>query len=282
MFNYLCEECGKGTVRATVFHDYKTRIRGYPFIVPEAVIGVCDNDNCRAKHFNSKETKRWEELYNKDLESKHVFLSTAEILELRKSLGLSMEDFAYLIGSTRQSIYNWEKMERQRDQSRMADLLIKLVRYSSESGRIDVINFLVEETKKLGIGIDIQKKNIPSPGGNVIPLTIRKVSKDYFEVLGINNLKLAAITTDKELIIAESPKRDLIAVLEYDFETANLSLHLINDSFGVKMANIETITNDDKHYELKNEQVRNNIVLLIPETKYRENDIKEIQLQPTS
>lgn len=282
MFNYLCEECGKGTVRATVFHDYKTRIRGYPFIVSEAVIGVCDNDNCRAKHFNSKETKRWEELYNKDLESKHVFLSAAEIFELRKSLVLSMEDFAYLIGSTRQSIYNLEKMERQRTQSRIADLLIKLVRYSSESGKIDVINFLVEETRKLGIAIDIQKKNIPSPGGNVIPLTIRKVSKDYFEVLGINNLKLAAITTDKELVIAESPNRDLIAVLEYDFETANLSLHLINDSLGVKMANITTITNDDKHYELKNEQVRNNMVLLIPETKYRENDIKEIQLQSTS
>lgn len=153
MFNYICEECGKGTVKAKVFDNYRIKIRGYPFVIDNAVVGVCEQ--CGAKHFNANETKRWEELYNKDLELKHVFLSPDEVKAIRKSLNLSMEDFAYLIGCTRQSIYNWEKKDREKPQSQMANLMIKLVKYSFEFGKVDVVSFLVEEAKKLGIEIEV-------------------------------------------------------------------------------------------------------------------------------
>jgi len=96
MFNYICEECGKGTVKEKVFENYRTKIKGYPFVADKAIIGVCDQ--CGAKHFDANETKRWEVLYNKDLESKHISPLPDEIETIRKSLNLSMEDFAYLIG----------------------------------------------------------------------------------------------------------------------------------------------------------------------------------------
>jgi len=148
MFNYICEECGKGTVKKKVFENYKTKIKGYPFVVDKAVIGVCDQ--CGARHFDANEAKHWKELYNKDLELKHISLLSDEIEAVRKSLGLLMEDFVYLIGRIHQLIYNREKKDREKPQSRMADLLIKLICLSCKGEKADIISFLVDEAKKLG------------------------------------------------------------------------------------------------------------------------------------
>ena len=41
------------------------KIKGYPFIVDKAIIGVCDK--CGAKHYSGVETKKWEELFEKQL-----------------------------------------------------------------------------------------------------------------------------------------------------------------------------------------------------------------------
>jgi putative zinc finger/helix-turn-helix YgiT family protein len=157
-FGYACPECGKGTVQATKIQNYKTRIKGYPFVVDEAVIGICDN--CDARHFSAQETKRWEDLYFRTLEEQNVFLKPEEIAKLRKQLGLSMEDFARLTGCTRQSIYNWEKADRKIQPSRMADLLMKLVRESFQQDNIDAISFLLKEAKLLGMTIEL-KRNSP-------------------------------------------------------------------------------------------------------------------------
>ena len=94
-------------VQTAHIHNYKTKIKGYPFVVDEAVIGVCDQ--CGARSFAPEETKRWDELFSRSLEARQAFLTPEEIKQLRKDLGLSMEDFARLIGSTRQSVSIWEK-----------------------------------------------------------------------------------------------------------------------------------------------------------------------------
>ncbi|HIC90880.1 MAG TPA: helix-turn-helix domain-containing protein [Syntrophaceae bacterium] len=153
MFHYTCEECGKGTVIPMEFKGYKTRIKGYPFVVDQAIIGVCEN--CGARHFSARETKRWEELFNKKLEENHIIFTPDQIEQLRKSLRLSVEDFALLIGCTRQSIYNWERKSRIKPQSRMADLLMKLVDQSLKVGEVNVIQCLVDKAKELGISIDV-------------------------------------------------------------------------------------------------------------------------------
>ena len=276
MFNYICEECGKGKVKAEVFENYRTKIKGYPFVVNKAVIGVCDQ--CGAKHYDANETKRWEDIYNKELESKHISLSSSEIEAIRKSLGLSMEDFAYLIGCTRQSIYNWGKSDREKPQSRMADLIIKLVRHALKVGEVDVINFLVEEAKKLGITIEASRKT-SALSGKVIHLNVKRVSRDYFQKLQ-GSLQLAAVPVEeKELTIAESLKQELIGVLHYDFGTAALSLEIKKDDVGLKGIDVETITDDDKHFIIQNVKVENNRILLISEREYTEEKVKEIILK---
>ncbi len=275
MFNYICEECGKGTVKEKVFENYRTKIKGYPFVVPEAKIGVCDN--CGAKHFDSNETKRWEDIYNRDLKSKHLSLSPDEIEAARKSLGLSMEDFAYLIGCTRQSIYNWEKKDREKSQSRMADLVIKLVRHSFGIGKIDVINFLVEEAKRLGITIVIRKT--PNLVGNIIPLDIKRVPKNYFQKPQ-DSLQLAAIAVEeKELTIAESSKQELAGILHYDYGVAALSLEIKKDIVGLKIIDVELITDDDKHHIVHNVSVKDGRILLLSDTEYTENRVRKIILK---
>jgi len=57
LFEYACPECGRGMVQTTHTHNYRTKIKGYPFVVDEAVIGVCDQYGARS--FAPEETKRW-------------------------------------------------------------------------------------------------------------------------------------------------------------------------------------------------------------------------------
>src|SRR4030042_5755523 len=70
LFEYGCPECGLGTVRTTRVQNYKTKIKGYPFVVDEAFIGVCDH--CKAEHFASTETKHWEQLFYNSLEQRQA------------------------------------------------------------------------------------------------------------------------------------------------------------------------------------------------------------------
>ncbi|MGH7801174.1 MAG: type II TA system antitoxin MqsA family protein [Thermodesulfobacteriota bacterium] len=277
MFNYICQECGKGTVNEKVFDNYRTKIKGYPFVVDKAVIGVCDQ--CEAQHFNPSETKRWEELYNKYLESEHIFLSPDEIKATRKSLGLSMEDFAYFLGCTRQSIHNWEKRDRKTPQSRMADLLIRLVRYSSEIGKVDVINFLRDEAKKLGLNLEAKGENQVPQANNVIQLTVKRVPENYFQESKENAELAAASGERKEITIAETQDQGLIGIIRYDYETADLFLEIKKDKLRLKEVDVEFTTNDDKSHTMKNVEVKDNRVFLLPETEYTENSVKEIFLK---
>jgi len=149
VFGYKCQECGQGTVQEKVISQYRTKVNGRPFVVPDACIGVCDS--CGAEHFSGPEMERWDRLFGE--EEARRFLKPVDLQELRKSLGLTMEQFAFLIGCTRQSLYNWERLDRKRAQSRMADLMIRLVRESRGSGTVDVVGFLREEARESGVEI---------------------------------------------------------------------------------------------------------------------------------
>ena len=155
-FGYKCTTCGKGVVRQQEVINYSTKIDNHPFTIPKAIIGVCDV--CGINNFNPQERRRWIELFNKELELKQIVLCADDLVKIRKTLGLSMESFAHLIGCTRQSIYNWENRKRKVPQSRMADLLIKLIRERLyKSDRIDVLDFLLGEAKQLNIDIKLKQ-----------------------------------------------------------------------------------------------------------------------------
>ncbi len=154
LFEFTCPECERGTVRTTRIHNYKTKIKGYPFTVDEALIGVCDE--CEAQSFAPEETQRWNALFSHSLQARHAFLTPEEITQLRKALGLSMEDFARLIGSTRQSVSMWEKESRTTPPVRTADLLMKLVRQSLTGEPVDILPFLLDETQKWGVTMELR------------------------------------------------------------------------------------------------------------------------------
>jgi len=154
MFDFVCEECRKGTVRERTINDFATKVRGYEFIVPTAVIGVCDN--CGEQVFDPQEVRRWSELFTKYLESRGDLLSAHEVRMTRERLGLSIADFAKLIGSTRQSVYNWERQDRKIPQNRLADVLIRLVRESTTSGKVAVLEFLQDRARAGGENLAIR------------------------------------------------------------------------------------------------------------------------------
>jgi putative zinc finger/helix-turn-helix YgiT family protein len=162
MFDFLCEDCGKGTIRKRTIQNLATKIRGYPYVVPAAVVGVCDN--CGAQVFDPVELRRWDKLFTAELEQKGDLLTSQQIRSIREDMGLSIADFAKLIGATRQSVYNWEGEDRKAPQIRLVDLLIRLIRESRASGRVDVLAFLQEQAKAAGGAVTIKLASNISTG----------------------------------------------------------------------------------------------------------------------
>lgn len=152
MTNYSCPECGKGTVEGTVRKNFQTKVRGYPFVVPEAVIGHCNN--CGREFFGANEIKRWTRLYDELLEARCSPLSAKEIAGIRKRLRLRMGGFAQFMGCTRQTVHNWERKDRKVLQLGMADLLLRLVDESCRYGAIDVVSWLKDHARALGAEIE--------------------------------------------------------------------------------------------------------------------------------
>ena len=65
MFNYLCEDCQVGTVHKTVKKNYTVNLFDKPIIIPEAIIGLCDN--CGTRNYHGKEMHRWKEIYENEI-----------------------------------------------------------------------------------------------------------------------------------------------------------------------------------------------------------------------
>lgn len=180
-FGFKCSKCGKGIIRPREFTNYTTKIENQLFTVPSAIVGVCEV--CDAKYFDPQERCRWIHLFHRYIEAKHVVLNAEEIKKIRSALQLTMEDFAHLIGCTRQSIYNWENRKRKQPQSRMGDLLIKLIRERLyKQDKIDILDFLINEASKIGISIKL-KEDIGAIVGSeeYVPLPAEEYSKNFIE-----------------------------------------------------------------------------------------------------
>jgi putative zinc finger/helix-turn-helix YgiT family protein len=278
LFEYTCPECSIGTVKTTLVHNYKTKIKGYPFIVDEALIGVCDH--CKAEHFAPEETKRWEELFSRSLEERQAFLSPQEITGLRKTLGLSMEDFARLMGCTRQSIYNWEKTDRTAPPSRMADLVMRMVNQSLRSGTIDVITFLLEEARKWGVVVEIRREAAPS--GQSMVLRTKHIKQNALPQ-PVRKLTLAAESAleEDELIAVETLEGEAVGLLRYDYELAALVLDINGNFPPWKVVDVEIETDSGECFANHELSVHNRHLILLKKTPIREDKVVQITLRPS-
>lgn len=185
-----CVNCAKGRIEFQNLKDFETKVRGIPFTVPEASVGICNA--CGAKLFRPEEIRRWQQLFDARQQSEGKLLSAEEVGAIRHSLGLAINSFAQLLGTTRQSVYNWERKDRKSVQLGLVDLLLRLIRESAANGTVDVLQFLSEQT-----GVEPGTLNQPA---RCIPL--RRVKRrnprrrwrdpgDYDQVFGSQGVPLA-------------------------------------------------------------------------------------------
>ena len=272
-FGYKCQECGQGTVLEKIFPEYKTKVKGYPLIVENARIGVCDH--CDAEHFDPNETLRWRALLQeKQLEA---YLSPDDIKGLRKELGLPMEQFAALLGCTRQSLHNWERSDRSVPQSRMADLFMRLIRESRSLGQLDVLGYLTAEAEKLGFHLAVSPKAKP-----IAPIVAfaQKTSAKSFVSRTYAPPALAADTeAGPEAIVLVTEHNQPIARLFYDYTGATLNLLFLHDvPFAEFDADIEF--RDGSHTKSENTSIKDQEAILISKTKHTEDDVIRIVMTP--
>ncbi len=169
---YPCDQCEKGIMRTTIFPKYETAVEGNPFVVENAVVEVCDK--CGNWNVMYKELERWHKAYE-DFHARD-FMSPQEIRSLRGRLGLSAIDFARLLGTTRQSVRNWESPRRQFHQSRMTDSILRLISDSLENRQVDVLEFLCARAAVFGSSLG--KKIAKARRAATVSLSVKKVAPE--------------------------------------------------------------------------------------------------------
>ncbi|MFC1906816.1 type II TA system antitoxin MqsA family protein [Chloroflexota bacterium] len=277
MFEYTCQECGQGTVKGERIKNYKAKIKGYPFTVPEAVIGVCDK--CNAEHFAAEETKRWEELFSQSLEKDKLFLLPQDIECVRKAVGLTMENFALLIGSTRQSLYNWENGKRSRPQSRTADLLIKLVDRSRSEKEINVLDFLLKEARKLGVIIKLPVETKDTESVKSLVFKVKQIAEQLILPRSAEKLGLAAEQeTGRKVSVVETQDGKMLGRLKYNYENATLILEIQHEELDVSPYSFEIVMNDGQIIKSESPEITDGHVILLKGSEYTPKDVEEIRL----
>ena len=155
-----CPTCGAGTIQPKIIKNYKTQMFGAPFVIPEAYVGICDNPDCDERPVTGQEIERWRVLFDRYVEEQHLVLSPGEITQLRERLGLTKKDLAHLTGFSLRSIISWEKPDRKTPPSPAANRLFKALLASLENGPVDLIDLLLDEAKKVGHTIELQREVI--------------------------------------------------------------------------------------------------------------------------
>ncbi len=133
-----CDHCHTGLVIKRDIFDYKTKVRGVELSVPVAHVRICDN--CETVYVPARELRRWDDLLLEQDPIKSP--SPQEIRQLRISLGMSVNDFAMFLRTTRQSIYSWENVKTVISPIRPIAVLLALVQASLENGSVDAISML--------------------------------------------------------------------------------------------------------------------------------------------
>jgi|GEM_PF-2171511 len=176
MFGYKCEECEEGTIRTTVKENFTTKIEGDEFIVPEATIGVCDN--CGAINYSGKEIERWKDKYHNW--KKQAYVSAREIKKIRKKLDLNQEEFADLIGVSRQSLIEWEKDQRKRTQPNSINIILKSIKNELNGKLESFIQNLIDQYEErthtsISVKISNRKSSREAKFKSLLPVSTSKI-----------------------------------------------------------------------------------------------------------
>ncbi|MHC4442686.1 MAG: type II TA system antitoxin MqsA family protein [Planctomycetota bacterium] len=125
MSEFTCPYCGKGKMSLEVVPKHITRLKGVPVVVENARISKCPE--CSETSVNAKELKRWHAIQQAQLQAKEQVPSASEVKRIRNALGLSISDFATILGVTRQTVHAWEHSETGGMQLGPAAILINIL-----------------------------------------------------------------------------------------------------------------------------------------------------------
>ena len=191
-----------------------------------------------------------------------------------------MEDFARLIGATRQSISAWEKPGRASPPSRTADLLMKLVRQPLYSKTVDVLTSLLEEVKKWGIIIQL-RSSAKLSAANASIILRPKSGRQGTPPNHTREFSLAADTAlgEEAPLIVETMDGRPLGVLRYDYEQAALTLDITGDLPPWQIADIELETQDGQRFTEQGVSLQERCVVFPKTTQLREKDIAQITLK---
>ena len=270
-FGYACQECGRGTVKETVHAEYGTKIRGQPFVATDAHVGVCDA--CGAEHFAAEETARWHRMFEEEQAQRQ--LSAEDIRRLRDELQLSMEQFAALIGCTRQSLHNWERVDRKRPQSRMADLLLKLVQESHSVGQVDAIELLRNQAIRVGI-------TIPAPSSFGWKPLVLRTQRMLVREPDVAAARLGADTdSERQVRLVDAETNQRVGTLCYDVSSASLTI-AFSAPVEFSQFDVEVRFRDGHAETSRSVRVKDRRATLLKGPQYSEQDVEELAILPPS
>ncbi len=110
-------------------------------------------------------------------------------------------------------------------------------------------------------------------------LVPRTVSSDYLTHFNLQGLRLAADTEKQsEIVVLESPSKELIASLAFDYMDATLTLQIHKSEIDLEKYIAEIRMHDEKCFTVTDLRVKDNKVLLLSDTEYTADKVSEIDL----
>lgn len=153
-----CPECKEGTIHKVIIEAYRAKLKGISFPVKNAEIGKCDS--CDAELYSAKEIRRWERLLDEYLISEDLVPNSKQISDIREKLGLSVIDFAKLLGVTRQTVYGWENDKVKPLTIGPTSLLLSLLNEEQNGNIRGIVDFVIKVAQERGIEIQTEIQNI--------------------------------------------------------------------------------------------------------------------------
>ncbi len=151
MSRFKCPECGIGEMTPEVISNHTTKLGGIQVEVPNAHVSRCTN--CGELSVGAAELKRWAQIQQQQLRGAGQLPSPAEVRATREALGLSVADFAKLLGVTRQTVYAWEREDLSALQLGPTSLLLGTLKEELDGHLDSVLAYLLQQSAKRGEAI---------------------------------------------------------------------------------------------------------------------------------
>lgn len=140
-----CPTCGKIEMSEQTLENYRTRMRGIPFIVPQAKLHICGS--CEEEVTSAREMRRWETVQRDMLREEGLLPKPAEVREFREKLGFSKSQLALFCNATISDVSAWEDEEVGLKISPEA-LLIQLLIQESKELQVTIFDIILQQRKK--------------------------------------------------------------------------------------------------------------------------------------